>query len=38
MAQLKKCPYCKGQHRKLTAYKKCARRNGPRASWPRLGK
>jgi len=33
MAQLRKCPICKGQHRKKSAYQKCVRRNGPRPTW-----
>ncbi|MEA3144086.1 MAG: hypothetical protein QOG31_1410 [Thermoplasmata archaeon] len=33
MAQLKKCPYCHGLHRKKSAYNKCKRRLAPRPTW-----
>lgn len=32
MAHLKKCPYCKGTHRKRSSYLKC-KRTHRRESW-----
>lgn len=34
MAHAKGCRYCKGTHRKLGAYKRCARKYGPKQMWP----